>query len=144
MPRHAPELECSAEDKAVLVALARSRTAEAHAVERARIILACLESKEIQQVAVELGGSVATVSKWRQRFSLWGLKGLRDQPRPGKPIRYDSFASGCWLRWRSLLRRVCPTGTGQLWRRNSMPAFTPFGASCAVKESTCKGGVVGV
>ena len=90
MPRHAPELECSVEDKASLVTLAKSRTAEAHAVERARIILACLEGKEIQQVARELGVSLATVSKWRQRFSLWGLRGLRDQPRPGKPVRYDA------------------------------------------------------
>ncbi len=90
MPRHAPELECSVEDKASLVALARSRTGEAHAVERARIILACLEGKEIQQVAREQGVSVATVSKWRRRFALWGRRGLRDQSRPGKPVRYDA------------------------------------------------------
>src|SRR5260370_42634740 len=87
MPRYAPELECSVEDKASLVALAKSRTAEAHAVERARIILACLEGKAIQQVARGRGVSLATVSKWRQRFALWGLRGLRDQPRPGKPVR---------------------------------------------------------
>src|ERR1700752_3263903 len=90
MPRHAPELECSVEDKASLLALANSRAVEAHAVDRARIILACLEGKEIQQVARELGVSVATVSKWRQRFSLWGLRGLRDQLRPGKPVKYDA------------------------------------------------------
>jgi hypothetical protein len=53
MPRHAPELECSAEDKASLLALTKSSAAEARAVERARIILACLEGKEIQQVARE-------------------------------------------------------------------------------------------
>src|ERR1700687_1821802 len=93
MPRHAPELECSAEDKASLVALAKSRTAEAYAVERARIILACLEGKEIQLVAREQGVSVATVSKWRRRFALWGLRGLRDQSRPGKPGRYDAAFS---------------------------------------------------
>src|SRR5580704_15935373 len=90
MPRHAPELECSPEDKASLVALTRSGTAEARAVERARIILSSLEGKEIQQVAQELQVSVPTVSKWRQRFSLWGLRGLSDQPRPGKPVRYDN------------------------------------------------------
>ena len=65
MPRHAPPLECSIEDKASLVALVRSRTAEARAVERARIILACLEGTEIQQVARELRISVPSVSKWR-------------------------------------------------------------------------------
>src|SRR5690242_6953828 len=34
--------------------------------------------------------SVATVSKWHRRFALWGLRGLRDQLRPGKPVRYDA------------------------------------------------------
>src|ERR1700692_4086533 len=90
MPRHAPKLECSIEDKASLVALVKSRTAEARAVERARIILACLEGKEIQQVARELRISFPSVTKWRERFSLWGLRGLRDQSRPGKPVRYDT------------------------------------------------------
>jgi transposase len=90
MPRHAPELECSAEDKASLVAITKGRIEEARAVERARIILACLEGKEIQQVARELGVSVPTVTKWRKRFALFGLRGLRDQPRPGKPPLYDA------------------------------------------------------
>ena len=38
MLRHAPELECSAEDKASLVTLTKRGTAEARAVQRARII----------------------------------------------------------------------------------------------------------
>src|SRR5712691_6898290 len=90
MPRHAPDLECSAEDKASLVAITKSRTEEARTVERARVILACLEGKEIQQVARELGVSIPTVSKWRRRFALWGLRGLRDRLRSGKPARYDA------------------------------------------------------
>jgi transposase len=90
MPRHAPALECSAEDKARLLAITKSGTAEARAVERARIILACLAGKEIQQVAQELGVSIPTVTKWRKRFALWGLRGLRDQLRPGKPPTYDA------------------------------------------------------
>jgi transposase len=52
--------------------------------------LASLEGKEIQQVARDLQISVPTVSKWRQRFSLSGLRGLRDPPQPGKPVRYDN------------------------------------------------------
>jgi transposase len=63
---------------------------EARAVERARIILASLEGKEIQQVARELKVSVPTVSKWRQRFSVFGVRGLYDQSRSGKPVRYDT------------------------------------------------------
>jgi transposase len=90
MPRHAPELECSAEDKASLVAITKSRIEEARAVDRARIVLACLEGKEIQQVAGELGFSIPTVTKWCRRFALWGVRGLRDEPRPGKPAIYDT------------------------------------------------------
>ena len=59
-------------------------------MERARIILASLEGKEIQQVARELRVSVPTVSKWRKRFSWWGMRGLADQLRPGKPVKYGS------------------------------------------------------
>lgn len=73
-----------------MVAITRSRTEEARAVERARIILACLEGKEMQQVARELGVSIPTVTKWRKRFALWGVRGLRDQLRPGKPAKYDA------------------------------------------------------
>jgi len=59
-------------------------------VERARIILLCLKGKENQQVAQDLGVSVPTVSKWRKRFAWWGLRGLQDQQRSGKPVRYDT------------------------------------------------------
>src|ERR1700687_5535852 len=90
MRRHTPELECSIEDKAILLTLVKSRTEEARSVERARIILACLEGKELQQVARELGVSIPTVSKWRKSFALWGLRGLRDRLRSGKPVTYDA------------------------------------------------------
>ena len=59
-------------------------------VERARIILACLEGKEIQQVARERGASIPAVSKWRGRFAQDGLGGLRDRPRSGKPATDDA------------------------------------------------------
>jgi transposase len=90
MPKHAAALECSAEARAELIAMSRSRREEARMVERARVVLACLEGKEIQQVAQETGSSIHTVSKWRRRFAQEGLRGLRDRPRPGKPPVYDA------------------------------------------------------
>jgi transposase len=83
-------LNCSTEVRAELLEISRSRTQEARMVERARIVLACLEGKEIQQVARDCGVSVPTVTKWRRRFARHGLVGLRDQPRSGKPPRYDA------------------------------------------------------
>ena len=145
MPRHAPELECSAEDKASLVAITKSRNEEARVVERARIILACLDGKEVQQVARELAVSIPTVTKWRRRFALWGLRGLGDQPRSGKPVRYDTAFRNRVL---AVLEEPPPPGMshwdGRLWRKSSTPAFMPSGVSYAAKESICKGGAVGV
>ncbi len=90
MPRQIPALGCSQEDKARLTAIRRSHSEDARIVERARIILARVAGKEIQQVARDLRVSVPTVTKWCERFSLRGLSGLRDDPRPGKPPRYDA------------------------------------------------------
>ena len=45
-------------------------------VDRARIILACLDGKEIQQVARDTGASIPTVSKWRRRFALLAIRRL--------------------------------------------------------------------
>jgi len=107
MPRHAPVLECSAEDKATLIAISKSRAEEARIVERARIILARLDGKEIQQVARELRVSLPTVTKWCKRFSLWGLRGLRDDARSGKPATYDAAFRNRVL---ALLEQPPPSG----------------------------------
>src|SRR5450432_400673 len=107
MPRHAPVLECSAEDKANLIAISKSRAEEARTVERARIILARLEGKEIQQVARELRVSVPTVSKWCKRFSFFGWRGLGDEPRSGKPAKYDAAFRNRVL---ALLEQPAPPG----------------------------------
>lgn len=107
MPKHAAALECSAEVRAELVAMSRSRTEEARMVERARLVLACLEGKEIQQVAREIGSSIPTVSKWRKRFARDGLRGLRDRPRPGKPPVYGAAFRDRVL---ALLEQTPPAG----------------------------------
>lgn len=91
MPRQVPPLECSQEDKARLTAIRRSHTEEARIVERAKIVLARAAGKEIRQVSRELKVSVPTITKWCKRFSLRGLTGLWDDPRPGKPPKYDTL-----------------------------------------------------
>ena len=110
MPRHASPLECLAETRAELIAISRSRTGEVRMVERARIVLACLEGKEIQQVAQEVGASVPTVSKWRSRFAHDGIRGLRDRARSGKPPTYDAAFRDRVL---ALLEQAPPAGQAQ-------------------------------
>ena len=71
---------------------AASRTEAKQMVERARIILGCLEGKRVQEIARECGTRPNTVIKWRQRFVQGGLAGLRDAPRPGaKPVYGADF-----------------------------------------------------
>jgi transposase len=77
-------------------------------VERARIVLACLDSKQIQQVAGELGASIPTVCKWRSRFEHHGIGGLKDRARSGKPPTYDA---GFRDRVLALLEQAAPRCT---------------------------------
>lgn len=58
-------------------------------VERARIILLAHAGQTNQQIAEALRTRTARVSKWRQRFAAKRLQGLGDDPRSGKPAKYD-------------------------------------------------------
>src|SRR5260370_16551721 len=84
MARVAVALTCTAEQRGELMALARSRTEEARLVERAKIVLACLEGKRNDAVGREFGVRPNTVGLWRKRFAAAGLAGLRDPARPGQ------------------------------------------------------------
>ena len=90
MSRHAPVLDCTAEEKADLIAMSMSRIEEALMVEKSRIILFRLEGEQIQQVAKDQGVSIPTVTKWCKRFSFWGIRGLFDEAHSGKPAKYDA------------------------------------------------------
>lgn len=79
------ELTLSDEERTQLEQWARRRkTAQALAT-RARIVLACAEGRNNQDVAALLEITPQTVSKWRGRFVRDRLEGLSDAPRPGAP-----------------------------------------------------------
>ena len=90
MPRRTPIPECTENDRKTLEQMARSRTEEARLVERAKIILKCLDGERVQKIAKDLHVRPNTVIEWRRRFERHGIKGLKDKPRSGKPVRYDA------------------------------------------------------
>src|ERR1700736_1056494 len=90
MERVAVALSCTAEQRDELIALARRRTEETRVLERANIVLACLEGKRNDAVGREFGVRPNTVGLWRKRFAATGLAGLRDRARPGKTAKYGA------------------------------------------------------
>lgn len=92
MSRTAAQIVCDPEDRETLKQLAASRTEPKQTVERARIILGCLEGKRVQQIARQCHTRPNTVIKWRQRFVQNGIAGLSDAPRAGaKPVYGEDF-----------------------------------------------------
>jgi transposase len=118
MARVAVVLTCTAEQRGELMALARSRTEEARLVERAKIVLACLEGKRNDAVGREFGVRPNTVGLWRKRFAAAGLAGLRDRARPGKTAKYGADLR---LRVLRLLELPPPKGSAS-WDGASLAA----------------------
>jgi transposase len=91
MPKKAPLLTCTEDDRATLDRWTRSRTIEARLVERAKIIMKCIEGQSVSQIAKDLKIRPNTAINWRRRFRQSGIAGLHDLPRSGKPPLYGQM-----------------------------------------------------
>lgn len=91
-------LTLSAEEQDTLERWVRSHKTERRLVERARIVLLAARGESTGEIARRLATPAARVSKWRVRFARQRLAGLDDQPRSGKPARYDHTTRQCILK----------------------------------------------
>jgi transposase len=78
------------EEARVIAKLARSQTASARLVERARIIHLASQGKTIAEIVTEPQCASNSVRKWFKRFRDQGLAGLNEAPRSGAPSRYTA------------------------------------------------------
>lgn len=75
----------SSEQRETLESRARSRSASARSVERARIVLMAAAGLQDKQIASKLGIMPEKAARWRNRFLDGGVEALeKDAPRPGR------------------------------------------------------------
>ena len=73
------------DERSKLAAWVRRPTSAQRLALRSRIVLAAADGCGNAAIAAELGVTVPTVRKWRDRFADRRLEGLADEPRPGPP-----------------------------------------------------------
>jgi transposase len=133
--RTAPEIVLDRVQQEQLEALTRASSASQTEVLRARIILLAALNRTNEEIADELQTTEQSVCKWRRRFARYGLAGLQDHPRSGRPARVSANALNTVLtkvtqppkgraRWscRSMAKQagVSKSWVQQLWFRNDL------------------------
>ena len=94
MARRACSIEITEEDRRTLLKWKRSPTTPQKLVRRADIILAVAKGLNNKAISERGLGSEQTVCLWRKRYAEYGIEGLQDQPKPGRPraIGQDKIA----------------------------------------------------
>ncbi len=85
MARISNPIKLSEAEKQELITMRRSQKLEKRYSERAYIILLSSENHTLDKIVSTTGRSRPIVNKWRNRFRLYGIDGLKDAPRSGKP-----------------------------------------------------------
>jgi len=78
-------LMVSADERRELEAWASSRSLAHGQVRRAKIALMAADGMTNTAIASQLGLSLPTVGKWRERYRTEGIEGLYGEARPGRP-----------------------------------------------------------
>ncbi len=133
--RTAPEITLDNLQREQLEALSRASSATQAEVLCARIILLAAMAWPNEEIAAELNTTEPTVCKWRRRFARYGMAGLQDQARSGRPTELSETALNTVLtkvtqppknraRWscRSMAQQVglSKSWVQQLWFRNDL------------------------
>jgi len=122
------------EEEAAVERLARSRTAPARTVERARIVWLAHHGRRVPAAAREVGVSEQTARRWLGRFNERGFDGLCDAARSGRPPTYTPEEIGAVVAT-SLTR---PDDLGLpfgCWTLDRLAAFLNEERSIAIKRS---------
>lgn len=78
------------DERVALERVLKTAKAPQRDVLRARIVLLAADDLANNAIAVKLGIEENTVGKWRRRFAQRRIKGLRDDPRSGRPPKFSA------------------------------------------------------
>jgi len=120
----------SGEDRAELERIVHAASSEVRIVERARIVLAAGEGRTAEEIARQVGCSLPTVVKWRGRYAREGMKGLRDAPRSGAPLRHGPEVRALLIA--KACTRLSETGS---CRRRERWTYRELGEEVGMSES---------
>jgi transposase len=84
-----PPLSVSKADRAELEAWVRSRTIDHRYAQRARLVLLAAGGASNRSIGDAIGMHYNQVAIWRRRYGEFGLAGLDDEVRSGRPLVYD-------------------------------------------------------
>ncbi len=85
MARISKPISATKDQISELVVMSRSQKIEKRYSDRAKVILLSLESISLDEIEQQTGFSRRPVNKWRNRFREFGIEGLKDAARKGKP-----------------------------------------------------------
>jgi transposase len=86
MPRRPASLNLTVEEQGILTMWSNAQKLDRRYVDRAKVILLCEDGYSLSEVCAMTGLAKDKVVKWRARFRKDRIDGLRDRPRPGRPL----------------------------------------------------------
>ena len=118
MARNAKPIEVSEEDRMQLEAMVRCHKLERRYGLRAEVIILSDDGHSLDGIIKRTGLSRPAVNKWRNRFRVSGINGLKDAPRPGKPGKITPQQKAL------VVQRACekPTGGYTNWSQGRIAA----------------------
>lgn len=88
MARIGKKLQLNEDDIRTLMATSRALSIDHRSVMRSRIILMLNSGHSYDSIKDELKVGREAIAKWKKRFQEFGIEGLQDAVRPGKPAIY--------------------------------------------------------
>lgn len=123
-------LKVAARDRRELESWVRSRTIDHRYAQRARIVLLAASGESNRAIADVVGMHYNQVGVWRSRFAEFGVDGLFDEERPGRPPVYTHDDV---IRLVSLITEVPPDGATR-WTMEAL-AERMHDYDCAISAS---------